>query len=34
MNTALMFSSGKCEWETPQAVFDALHKAQQFRRVR
>jgi phage N-6-adenine-methyltransferase len=26
MNTALMFSSGKCEWETPQAVFDALHK--------
>jgi phage N-6-adenine-methyltransferase len=26
MNTDLMFSSAKCEWETPQATFDALHQ--------
>ena len=25
MNTALMFSSGVDEWETPPAVFDPLH---------
>jgi phage N-6-adenine-methyltransferase len=25
MNTAVMFSSEKCEWATPQATFDALH---------
>ncbi len=25
MNTDLMFSSAKCEWETPQATFDALN---------
>lgn len=24
MNTDLMFSSAKCEWETPQSIFDAL----------
>src|ERR1035437_4375802 len=24
MNTDLMFSSVKCEWETPKAFFDAL----------
>lgn len=25
MNTDLMFSSAKCEWETPQETFNALH---------
>ena len=25
MNTDLMFSSAKCEWETPQDTFDALN---------
>jgi phage N-6-adenine-methyltransferase len=26
MNTDLMFSSAKCEWQTPQSTFDALHQ--------
>lgn len=30
MNTELMFSSAKCEWETPQDLFDKLNQKYRF----